>query len=67
MHTILEKRWGGSIRDPHREELEAALEELVVDDAEHPDCWLSDENGWAISAFGSALVILQDAETREGP
>jgi nucleotide-binding universal stress UspA family protein len=34
---------------------------------EHPDCWLEDECGWALSAFGSGLLILENVETNEGP
>ena len=65
--TYLERRWGGGGKNPSAVELRDALAELAQPDPEHPDCWLSDENGWTISAFGSGLVVFENAETGEGP
>jgi len=48
-------------------ELCEALAELKRPDPEHPDCWLSDENNWTISAHESGKVILEKGETGEGP
>ena len=63
----LTKRWGESVADPEYGDLVAALEELSVDDLEHPDCWLENEDGWVISAFGSGLVILDRPTGEDGP
>jgi hypothetical protein len=67
MAVHLTKRWGGTLSNPEAKDLRAALAELDVDDPEHPDCWLEDELGWGISAFGSGLVIFENVETNEGP
>ena len=67
MKTYLERRWGGGGEDPSRAELVEALSELSTIDAEHPDCWLADENEWVISAHESGKVILENPETGEGP
>jgi len=67
MNTYLEKRWGGGGKNPSEEELRAAFAELKRPDPEHPDCWLSDENNWTISAHDSGKVILENTETGEGP
>jgi hypothetical protein len=67
MPVHLTKRWGATVSDPDPSELSAALEELRIVDAEHPDCWLASEDGWTISAFDSGLVILENSETGEGP
>ena len=40
---------------------------MATPDQEHPDCWLSDEDGWALSAHQSGNVVLENAETGEGP
>jgi hypothetical protein len=67
MAVHLTKRWGGTVSDPEDNDLTAALAELGVNDPEHPDCWLEEELGWCISAFGSGLVIFENVETNEGP
>jgi len=39
--TTLTTRYGRSIRNPTRSQLQAALDELFAsDDQEHPDCWI---------------------------
>lgn len=65
--TYLERRRGGGGEDPKEDELRAAIAELSKPDAEHPDCWLSDENNLTISAFESGRVVLENPETNEGP
>jgi hypothetical protein len=65
--TYLVRRWGGGGENPSESDLRFALSELATHDEEHPDCWLSDENGWTISAFQSGRVILENPETNEGP
>lgn len=67
MNTYLEKRWGGGGKNPTELELRDALAELKRPDPEHPDCWLSDENNLTLSAYESGRVILENAETGEGP
>lgn len=67
MTVYLTKRWGETVDNPDLSELAGALEELKTADPEHPDCWLSDANGWTVSAFDSGLVILENPETKEGP
>jgi hypothetical protein len=67
MKTYLERRWGGGGEDPSDEELSEALFELLKPDEEHPDCWLSDENGWTIAAHHSGRVVLENPESDEGP
>jgi hypothetical protein len=67
MACRLTKRWGGSVDNPKVSDLQSALAELEIDDPEHPDCWLQDENGWGLSVFGSGLIILENVETNEGP
>ena len=66
MHISLTKRWGESVTDPEHGDLVAALEELSVHDPEHPDCWLENDNGWVISAFGAGLVILEGPTHDDG-
>lgn len=67
MTTYLERRWGGGGKNPSENELRAALTELSQPDEEHPDCWLSDENGWTIAAHHTGKVVLENPESDEGP
>jgi hypothetical protein len=67
MTTYLERRWGGGGKNPSEKELRAALAELSTPDEEHPDCWLSDENGWTIAGHQSGKVVLENPESDEGP
>jgi hypothetical protein len=67
MTTYLERRWGGGGKNPDESQLRAALAELDIPDNEHPDCWLSDENGWVISAYQSGFVVLENLNSGEGP
>jgi hypothetical protein len=67
MTTCLERRWGGGGKNPKEVDLRAALAELAKPDEEHPDCWLSDENGWTIAAHQSGKVVLENPESDEGP
>ena len=54
-------------KNPKEVDLRAALAELAKPDEEHPDCWLSDENGWTIAAHQSGKVVLENPESDEGP
>ena len=67
LNCHLTKRWGEEIQNPQRGDLVAALDELNNKDAEHPDCWLSTEEGWSLSAFESGLVVFENIETGDGP
>ena len=63
----LTKRWGEAVQNPQHTDLLAALNELDQKDAEHPDCWLSTEEGWSLAVFENGLVIFENIETGEGP
>jgi hypothetical protein len=65
MKTFLEQRWGGGQENPSKENLIAALEELSHPDPEHPDTWLSDENGWTVSVSETGLLLLLDPDGTE--
>jgi hypothetical protein len=66
----LQTRWGGGQENPTIEEMRAALAELDVPDLEHPDTWLSDDEGWTVIVYESGLVIFshkfEDICEREG-
>jgi hypothetical protein len=55
--TGLETRWGGGSENPTVEELRAALHELDTPDMEHPNAWLSDDDGWTVDVYEGGLVI----------
>ena len=55
--TGLETRWGGGPENPTVEEMRAALAELDTPDMEHPNTWLSDDEGWTVDVYESGLVI----------
>jgi hypothetical protein len=63
----LTKRWGEDISNPTQQDLAAAVDELARSDSDHPDCWLSAEDGWSVSLFESGLAVLENDETDEGP
>lgn len=65
--TFLERRWGGGGQNPNEEEMRAALAELSKRDDEHPDCWLSDEEGWTVAAHQSGKIVLENVESGDGP
>jgi hypothetical protein len=67
MTTHLQRRWGGGGQDPTENELRTALAELDKPDAEHPACWLSNEDGWTVAAHCNGTVVLENIETGEGP
>lgn len=60
--TYLEMRWGGGPENPTPEELRAALIELDAPDEEHPNAWLTDQDGWTVDVYESGLVIFSDAD-----
>ena len=65
--THLEMRWGDRVKNPGLDDMRAALAELSTPDPEHPDCWLSDADGWSVSAHEGGSVVLENVESGEGP
>src|SRR5262249_19114920 len=63
----LQRRWGEGTRNPTEAELAAALDEMKQRDSEHPDCWLSDENGWTLTIHEDQQIVLENVESGEGP
>lgn len=55
--TGLVTRWGSGEENPTVEDLRAALKELDSPDMEHPNTWLSDNDGWTVDVYESGLVI----------
>lgn len=55
--TGLETRWGSGPENPTIAEMRAALAELNTSDQEHPNTWLSDNDGWTVDVYESGLVI----------
>lgn len=60
--THLETRWGGGPTNPTAKELRAALAELDTPDEEHPNAWLTDQDGWTVDVYEGGLVIFSDNE-----
>lgn len=55
-------RWGGTEWMASEARMRELLAELDRNDPEHPDAWLSHENGWCLSVFQSGLVIWEYVE-----
>jgi len=64
MKTSLTQRWGDRVTNPDRADLLRALEELSVLEREHPDCWLTDEEGWTVSVYETGLVVFKSGERK---
>jgi hypothetical protein len=58
--TGLETRWGGGQENPTVEEMRSALAELDTQDMEHPNTWLSDDDGWTVDVYESGLVVFSN-------
>lgn len=56
-------RWGDSEDQPSEVKMREVLRELDVQDAEHPDCWLTHESGWTLAVFESGLIVWENLET----
>lgn len=67
MAVILTKRWGQTVQGPTVEDMRSALIELQESDLEHPDCWLSDEEGWTLAFHEGGRAVLENVETGDGP
>jgi hypothetical protein len=57
----LTKRWGQDISNPTPQDLAGAIAELAQPDSEHPDCWLSAEDGWSVSLFESGRCFTRNS------
>lgn len=55
-------RWGGTDDGPTVERMKEILAQLAEDDLEHPDAWLSMEDGWTLSADQEGLVVWHNVE-----
>jgi hypothetical protein len=62
----LQTRWGGSIDCPSIERMQDALDELKTDDPEHPDAWISREDGWTIAVHQGGLVVFENVDAEGG-
>ena len=58
----LYRRWGQCLDEPSEEAMASALAELDEDDEEHPDTWLSHENGWSLSADQDGRLTWENAD-----
>lgn len=57
MSYHVNRRWGDFDDDPPVERMREALDELDVEDIEHPDVDLIHDSGWCLSAYPSGLLI----------
>jgi hypothetical protein len=60
-------RWGSSEDQPNENRMREILEELEQSDPEHPDTWLTHEDGWTLSIYESGLVIWENMESPNEP
>ena len=67
MSYHVQTRWGGSETDPTEKRMLEILDELEVEDAEHPDCWLTHETGGTLSVFEGGRVAYENCESDCGP
>ncbi|MEU7715319.1 hypothetical protein AB0B03_25660 [Micromonospora chalcea] len=66
----IQHRWGSGEDVSSVDQLADLLDELEVDDPEHPDVWISDnEAGYSVSVFAGSrgLVIWEDHDEVRGP
>jgi hypothetical protein len=60
-------RMGNATRRPDLQKMAELLESVLANDPEHPDVSLTNEDGWALSYFGSRTMIFENVETGDGP
>jgi hypothetical protein len=60
-------RWGGSEDQPNEHRMREILAELEQSDPEHPDTWLTHENGWTLSIYESGLTGWENMESDDKP
>lgn len=63
--TVLETRWGDCVADPDIDRMRAALAELSVPDADHPETWLEDAKGWGLVVSKSGRVVFLGPDSAE--
>jgi hypothetical protein len=63
--TGLETRWGGGSENPTVEEMRAALAELDTPDTEHPNTWLSDDEGWTVDVHEDEVICEREGVSRD--
>jgi hypothetical protein len=54
------KRWGDSVDEPNEQQMREALRELDMEDTEHPDCWLTRDDGLTLSVSEGGRVCYDD-------
>jgi hypothetical protein len=60
-------RMGASIQRPDESKMRELLASVSVNDPEHPDVSLNNEDGWALSYGPSHTLIFENVETGSGP
>lgn len=63
--VALETRWSGSISRPTEADITKALTELEKSDPEHPNTWLTNEDGDVLEAFEDFTVRLYNLDIPE--
>jgi hypothetical protein len=61
----VESRWNGSVKEPTPERMRELLDELDVEDDEHPDTWMESESGWMLTVYQDATVVLSSPDYQE--
>jgi hypothetical protein len=67
MHYHVVTRWGDSEDEPNERRMLEVLNELDVEDPEHPDCWLTHETGWTLAMSESGRVVYENLECDSEP
>lgn len=62
MNCYLTTRFGQDIQNPSEREIDAALAELDIEDDEHPDVSLRNEEEWCLATFPSGKLIMENLE-----
>jgi hypothetical protein len=60
-------RSGGDSTDPTPEQLRSLIDELDIEDDEHPEISLAHEREWCLSAFPGGLVVFENVDTGDNP
>jgi hypothetical protein len=62
MTYFVQSRWGESETDPSESKMRDLLAELDTPDPEHPDTWLTHENGWTLAVHETGLVVWENVD-----
>ena len=65
MNCHLTTRFGRCIQNPSDQDIDRALEELSIEDNEHPDTSITIDGEWCISLFPSGLAVFENLEHGE--